>query len=188
MNKFGFTGASFGGTKPAIDWDLYTIADETLQANIGNWAWSDFERQHILRLRGVGPFTTVILPVRKGAKREVAVERDGANLRLTSGEEITLIGADFYAYSLPDRQALATFTAAPAIGPGGMQAEGGPVEILLNGDQAIVTAHGDKGPRTLTLPGAWTVEDKGSPLTLTKGKWIFDYQGREPLTVALKRK
>ena len=62
------------------------MADEPQQALIGNWAhtWhpaqeqGEFEkshgrkfeeRQHILRLRGQGPFTVLIVPYRKGEQR-----------------------------------------------------------------------------------------------------------------------
>ena len=99
VNRFGFIGQQFGTPQSpalAIDWDLYTLSAEPQQAQIGNWAhrWhpsteeGEFtksqgrpfeERQHILRIRGSGPFTTVILPWRKGHQRNEArvAQQDG---------------------------------------------------------------------------------------------------------------
>src|SRR5262249_6090674 len=110
ISRFGFAGQWL------IDWDLYTVAREPQQAEIGNWAhgWNnaremlafrqangrDFEeRQHILRVRGAGPLRTVILPYRKGESRNDArVTRAGDALAITSGGATTLVADGFYAY------------------------------------------------------------------------------------------
>jgi hypothetical protein len=86
VNRLGFTGQTWKGhPTEGIDWDCYVIPQEPQQAQIGNWAnqasssASLFqaaqgrpfeERQHILRVRGTGSFTTVIVPWKKGKKPE----------------------------------------------------------------------------------------------------------------------
>jgi hypothetical protein len=99
VNRFGFTGQKWKGhASEGIDWDLYTISSEPQQAQIGNWANSSApcsgefqnaqgrkfeERQDILRVRGTGSFTTVIVPWKKGQKPE--------NLQVTQEGDITVV-------------------------------------------------------------------------------------------------
>jgi hypothetical protein len=89
VNRLGFTGQKWKGhASEGIDWDLYVVAAEPQQAQIGNWANSSApcggefqaaqgrpfeERQDILRVRGTGTFTTVIVPWKKG-KRPAVLE------------------------------------------------------------------------------------------------------------------
>jgi hypothetical protein len=84
VNRLGFTGQTWKGhPTDGIDWDVYLVPTEPQQAQIGNWAnqasssASLFEaaqgrkyeeRQHILRVRGTGSFTTVIVPWMKGKR------------------------------------------------------------------------------------------------------------------------
>jgi hypothetical protein len=94
VNRFGFTGQTWKGHPTAgIDWDMFLLPEESQLAHIGNWAnqsspsMGEFERsqgrnyeerQHILRVRGTGSFTTVIVPWNKGAKpADINVSREG---------------------------------------------------------------------------------------------------------------
>ncbi len=97
VNRLGFTGQTWNGhPSEGIDWDVYLIADEVRQAHVGNWGnqWNGpsgnlfqaaqgrtfEERQHILRVRGTGAFTTVIVPWKKGQKPDklTVTNEDGA--------------------------------------------------------------------------------------------------------------
>jgi hypothetical protein len=97
VNRLGFSG------RYDLDWDVYTVSDRAQQALIGNWADTPNsnamidkeERQHILRVRSDGPFTTVILPWRRGEKP--------AGLRVTQeGETVVISGSAFTARIGPD--------------------------------------------------------------------------------------
>jgi len=109
VNTLGFTGESWKGhPSGGIDWNLYVINDEPKEALVGNWAvlsgndsdgfkkaqGRNFEeRQHILRLRGTGSFTSVLVPWQKGKKPtgldvrkeggDIVVQRDGKIVRFT---------------------------------------------------------------------------------------------------------
>ncbi|MHB9024909.1 MAG: hypothetical protein ACYC7E_12160 [Armatimonadota bacterium] len=203
LNKLIFTGATFGTKeKPTlgIDFDLYTVSDEAQQAHIGNWAdnWVGGasgafqrvngrpyeERQHILRIRGTGEFTTLILPYRKGQPRETQVTREGGLVIVRSGDERTVIGDGWYSFVRSKQAGLATFSGLKATGEG-MTIEGGPAEVLLDAQTAVITLSGVAGTRTVTLPGAWKLKDAKAPAKLANGVWQIDYAGGDPLTVML---
>jgi hypothetical protein len=102
VNRLGFTG------KFDVDWDVYTIADHAEQALIGDWAVTPWggamtdkeERQHILRIRGSGPFTTVILPWRRGARPTgLSVRRDGEAVVIKAEDSMVRIERDGYTYA-----------------------------------------------------------------------------------------
>jgi hypothetical protein len=71
--KAGVSRLSFAG-QHGVDFDLFVIASQPQQALLGNWAdtWTQQgvpkweERQHILRIRGAGPFQLVLVPYRAG--------------------------------------------------------------------------------------------------------------------------
>jgi hypothetical protein len=195
LNRLGFTG------QRQIDWDLYTVTDETQQAHVGNWAhtWhphaeqAEFqkanggrpfeERQHILRLKGSNDFTVLLLPYRKGEKPAGRrVTRAGENVVVTDANTRLLVGSEFYAYTSPQKQVLATFGAARAEAAG-IRIEGGSAEVVLDGAKAILTAHGGKGLRRIILPGRWRAK---SPLTQQGSVLLLDYPGGTPLTIALQ--
>jgi hypothetical protein len=201
LNQLKFTG------QWGIDWDLYTVSSELQEANIGNWAhgWhpsreqSEFarangrkfeERQHILRLRGNGPFKVLILPYRKGEKRDnLQVKQDGPNLVITSKDETTIVNDAFYAYQKAQKRVLVTF-AEQRMEANGISATGGPVEVIVEPQRATITAHGKKGMRKLTLPGTWNItapKSLSAPPVFKAGEWILDYQGESPATVILER-
>ncbi len=92
LNRLGFSG------QQGIDFDVYLFSDAPQQAHIGNWGFhwrrpgddgrQFIESQHILRVRGSGPFTTLIVPRKKGAARpQVEVAPQGANLLVTVGAQ-----------------------------------------------------------------------------------------------------
>ena len=108
VNRLGFTGQTWKGhPTEGIDWDVYVVPTEPQQAHIGNWgnqASSSAglfqaaqgrkyeERQHILRVRGTGSFTTVIVPWMKGKKPEglEVSTNDGAITVKTATSHVTI--------------------------------------------------------------------------------------------------
>ena len=68
VSRLSFTG-QYG-----VDFDVFVIAQPAQEALLGNWAdtWTQQgvpkweERQHILRIRGTGPFHLVLVPYRAG--------------------------------------------------------------------------------------------------------------------------
>jgi hypothetical protein len=82
VSRLAFTG-QFG-----VDFDLFVIAQENQTMTLGNWAvsWTQQslrnweERQHILRLRGEGPFKIVIVPYRSGQRPS------DLNVRIAAGK------------------------------------------------------------------------------------------------------
>ncbi len=88
VSRFSFTG-QFG-----VDFDLYIISEQPQECVLGNWAvsWTQQslakweERQHILRIRGTGPFQVVLVPYRAGKRpADLSVRNSPAGLTLTSG-------------------------------------------------------------------------------------------------------
>lgn len=203
INRLGFTGQQFGTAAkptPAIDWDLFVVTKEPKQARVGQWGFTwqageaagdfkaangrDFsEHQHILRVRGTGAFKTLILPYRKGAKREVNVTENNGGIAIVAGDETTVVTPEYYTFKNPAKTALGVFgdTAASA---NGISAEGGPVEVVVEADQVTITAHGKQGVRTLTMPGDWKAS---APLTRNGAKWTLSYPGGEPLKIVLQK-
>jgi len=114
VSRLGFTGQTWKAHPTGgIDFDLYVASDAAMQAQVGNWAhlWhpspeeGEFraanqcqrfeERQHILRIRGNGAFTTLILPWRKGQRPEgLAVSREGGVMLVKTPRGIIRIGKD----------------------------------------------------------------------------------------------
>ncbi len=97
VSAFTFTG------RYDVDFAVFVIADEPRQALLGNWgnsAWGGAvsereERQHILRVRGSGPFATVIVPWRRGARPEgLTVTREGDTLCVRVVDQTLRFGAD----------------------------------------------------------------------------------------------
>jgi hypothetical protein len=95
--EFRFTG------RYDVDFAVYSIGDQPRQALLGNWAdtaWGGAvtereERQHILRVRGSGPFTTVIVPWKRDAKPQgLTVAADGDTVVVTTSTGTTRIAAD----------------------------------------------------------------------------------------------
>ncbi len=88
-----------------VDWDVYIVSAQSQQALIGNWAVTPWgahitdkeERQHILRVHGAGPFTTVVLPWRRGEEPAgLTVTRDGAAILVKTSTMATRIEPDGY--------------------------------------------------------------------------------------------
>ena len=111
VNRLGFTGQTWKGhPTEGIDWDCYVIPREPQQAQIGNWANQASssaplfqaaqgrpyeERQHILRVRGTGSFTTVIVPWKKGKKPEgLAVDASDDTITVKTATSSVTIDAE----------------------------------------------------------------------------------------------
>ncbi len=95
--EFGFTG------RYDVDFAVYSLGSQPRRALLGNWAdtaWGGGvtereERQHILRIRGNGPFTTVIVPWRRDAKpQRLNVAADGDTVVVTTSARTTRIAPD----------------------------------------------------------------------------------------------
>jgi hypothetical protein len=201
VNKFGFTGQMWDvhPTK-GIDWDLYAVSDETLTACIGRWGptWhpareqAEFrkangrpfeERQDILRIRGTRAFKTIIIPFRKGERPPALdVREDRGNVVITGEGEFRVSDA-YYTFKDARRTIVTSFGAVP-IAVERITIAGGPTEVIVEGNTATVTAHGERGRRTLTLPGAWV---SASAVSRTGSTYTLDYQDDRPLTVTLRR-
>lgn len=193
LNRFGFTGQLL------IDWELYTFSDENQQFQIGNWAdnWHQEvpnfeERQHILRIKGNGPFTTIILPYRKGEKPEREITQEGDNIRIKSDNEDILIHRFvpyFYSYQSPDVQILANMDTGNALF-GDMSIEGGQAEVVVMKNRATITIHGYPGFRKIKIPGIWKTGNSGDlALTISQDYTTIglDYSGGKPLTFSMER-
>jgi hypothetical protein len=81
VSKFSFTG-QFG-----VDFDIFVLGQTPQEAMLGNWAvsWTQLsqtkweERQHILRIRGKGPFKLLLIPYRAGHRTlNLAVTNSGS--------------------------------------------------------------------------------------------------------------
>ena len=111
FRSLGFTGQTWKGhPTEGIDWDCYVIPREPQQAQIGNWANQASssaplfqaaqgrpyeERQHILRVRGTGSFTTVIVPWKKGKKPEgLAVDASDDTITVKTATSSVTIDAE----------------------------------------------------------------------------------------------
>lgn len=114
VSRFGFRG------KYDVDWDVYSISDEDQQTLVGSWAVTPWgwaitdktERQHILRIRGAGAFTTVILPWRRGAKPgELTVTREGDAVVIKSSNSTARIDPDGFEWTGTQGSVKRDFTA-----------------------------------------------------------------------------
>jgi hypothetical protein len=101
VNRLSFTG------KYDVDWNVYTVSNQMQQALIGNWAVTPWggaitdreERQHILRVRGRGPFTTVIVPWRRGNQpADLNVSAEGDTLVIKNADRTIRVEADSYRF------------------------------------------------------------------------------------------
>jgi len=98
VNRFGFTG-NF-----EIDFDAYSVSDASQQVLLGNWSVRSGypphaeQQQHFFRVRGNGPFMTVLLPYRKGERPEsVRVQQKGNDVIVTFGDTSAHLTARGYA-------------------------------------------------------------------------------------------
>jgi hypothetical protein len=171
--RFGFRGQTWAAHPTrGIDWDLYLVPDGTQSFYIGNWGHSAHpsremseyqrangqtfrEQQHILRVRGTGAFTTLMLPYRKGeAPAQRTVTQESCGLRIVQTGSNLCVGENGFEYTSAQRQTVASFGAATMTARG-VTVAGGPVEVVLNGTTARINVSGRAGARTVTLPGNW---------------------------------
>lgn len=105
-NRLGFRG------QYDVDWDVYTVNTEPQQALIGNWGvtpWGPHmtvkqERQHILRVRGNGTFTTLLFPWRRGDKpAELSVRTEGSAVVVKMAGATARIEPTGYSYIGKDK-------------------------------------------------------------------------------------
>ena len=113
VGRLRFTGQSWKAhPSGGIDFDVYVVADREQKAQVGNWAhaWHPGreagrferangrpfeERQHILRIRGDGPFRVLLVPRPKGrAGAEPAVKAEGDSLVVRPGRSAIRLAPD----------------------------------------------------------------------------------------------
>ena len=111
IQRFGFIGSQ------GIDFDVYTVGAKR-EAIIGNWAapiWGGharnrYESQHILRIKGRGPFTTLIIPWRKGDKPSgLKVARKAKTIIISDGKTRTIIEPDGYRVKVKNKEIRRSF-------------------------------------------------------------------------------
>ncbi|MHB9134065.1 MAG: hypothetical protein ACYDBB_23595 [Armatimonadota bacterium] len=201
LSRFTFSGQQFGtaGVTPAIDWDLYTVADSSQQFFIGAWGhnWHPDpdrgqytgggtfeERQHILRIKSGQGFKVLMLPYRKGTAPTRTVTQNNGVVTITAGSETTNVADGHYSFQGTNKTILSTFDAASASGYS-LSVSGGPTEVVKVGTQITITAHGAAGQRRIGVPsGSWLVQS-GTLYYAGGGVWTMDYAGGNPVTAVL---
>jgi hypothetical protein len=206
LQAFGFTGIPWpkhptGG----INWDLFLLSDSTTQQFfIGNWGHSCHpareaaeyktangtpftETQHILRVHGVGPFTTIILPYRKTEPPARGITRQSCGIQIVQGNETTCFNSSVATYTNGTKNILTAYdnTSQSAFG---VAVSGGPQEVVIKPDEITWTLSGvTAGARNLTLPGTWT---PNRPLSQTAGTFSFTFAGGQqtaPVTIVFRQ-
>jgi hypothetical protein len=204
VNLLRFTGYPWGQPAqalPAVDFDVALVATEPQEFYLGNWAHEGLaggghvfqqingrsfeERQHRLCVRGRTGFTTVILPRRKtaAAPNQPISCKDGI-IRIDRDGELILIAPAWHAHRRGDELTTLTTVTDAAAELDGIAIHGGPTEIVLTADRAVITAHGAPGPRRLRLPGRWSAR---APLTRDGEDWILPHAGGTPTRIELPR-
>jgi hypothetical protein len=206
LQAFSFTGIPWpkhptGG----IDWDLFLLSDASSQQFfIGNWGHGCHpgretaeykaangapfaERQHILRVHGAGPFTTIILPYRKTEPPARSITRQSCGVQITQGNEITCFNASAATYTNGTKNILTAYDNTPQ-SAFGVTVSGGLQEVVIQRGQINWTLSGvTAGTRTLTLPDVWTPD---RPVSQTGGTFSFIFSGGQqtaPVTIIFRQ-
>jgi hypothetical protein len=170
-----------------IDWDVYTFGSSPTQSVIQKWShhWhpdreqSEFrkangrpfeESQSILRIRGTGSLTTLLLPHLKSARPNSSVTSDGTKTIVAWNGATVTMDPDCYTYTAGATTILTAFGPAPCQAAGAA-IRGGSAEVRIQPDGATITAHGAPGARTISLPDNQRI--------------TMDYAGPDPKTVTL---
>jgi hypothetical protein len=98
VHRFGFTG------KHDVDCDVYVLADSPQEALIGNWTVTPWggavtdkdESQHILRVRGSGQFTMLLVPRKRNSTTTATVTAQEGGFIVKSGPTTTTIASGGY--------------------------------------------------------------------------------------------
>jgi len=190
LNHFGFTGQWL------INWDLYTFSAQSAQALMGCWShnWhpnreqGEFakangrpfeEKQYIFRAKTTSDFSVLLLPYRKGQAKEPEVKMEGAKIVVSRGGWTATLQDDCYVYADAHRILLTTF-GSTLCEASGISIQGGPAEIDVERNRAVITAHGVPGLRTMGLPGAWNAN---GPIVMRGDKYLLNYRGGTAETV-----
>jgi hypothetical protein len=170
-----------------IDWDLYSFSPEPIQSVIRTWShhWhpnreqSEFlkgngrpfeESQSILRIRGAGALTTLLLPYRKGTHPDISVKAQGTKTTISWNAATAIVDPYCYTYTEGATTIVTAFGPAPCQADG-IAIQGGATEVRLQPDRATITAHGAPGRRTIGLPASYG------------GRYLMDYSGPQPKSV-----
>jgi hypothetical protein len=190
-NRFQFTG------QWGVDWNLYTDSSRPQEFVLGDWShdWhptmeqDEFrkangrpfkERQYILRVKGTGPFRTLLVPYRSGTESPELKSGKQFTLRTTVGEA-WLIDEQYYAFKRDNQIALATFSDQPAAAYD-IAISGGPTEVAIRNGKATITIHGTKGIRRVHVPGTWEIPPQ---FRTSQGNIEIDYAGGAPTRLDL---
>lgn len=203
LNKFAFKGQQFGkaGETPAIDFDLYSLAEDAREFCLGSWGHNVSQgahvdnvfrpvngrpyelRQHILHIKGARGFTTLIVPRPKGTPAP-AVTQEGGKFRIALKDGELLVSADGYGYGYTGAEkTVATAFGAATVAAGVLSAEGGPIEVVHDkkAGTITVTTHGPGGKRVIGVPeGRWEAQDKALVWDAATSKWTLSSKGGEP--------
>jgi hypothetical protein len=206
LQAFGFTGIPWpkhptGG----INWDLFLLSDSnTQQFFIGNWGHGCHptretneykaangapfaETQHILRIHGAGPFTTIILPYRKTEPPARGITQQSCGVQITQSNETTCFDSSAATYTNGTKHILTAYDNTPQ-SAFGVTVSGGPQEVVIQPDQIAWTLSGvTAGARNLTLPGGWMPD---RPISQTAGTFSFTFPGGQqtaPVTIVFRQ-
>ena len=194
-----------------IDWDVYTIGNESQQAVIGNWghSWNPIgeqaqfvaanggrtysERQHVLRVHGNNSFWTIILPYNKGqrpANLSVTQDPTTKDAVITRASQTIRANEHYYTYTDGTKKILTSFDNASVSG-NGMTISGGAMEIAVSGTTATLTFSGAAGTRSFTLPGTGWIAANG--VQGSGSSFTYNYAGQNQFknnsyTITLSRK
>jgi len=114
------------------------------------------------------------------------VSQVGEEIIITTDNDETVIGDTYYAYdnSTHTKLSLTTYDVTP-VSKYDISIQNGPVEIIIEGNEATLTVHGTSGIRYINLPGSgWQLV---SPLYWDGNHIVWDYSGENPVTIKIKR-
>jgi hypothetical protein len=169
LRKFGFTGQQWPAhPSKGIDWHLYTLARDPLQFTVSSWAtaWQNgieqnefqktngrkySEEQQIIRLRGIRPLFSVILPYKKGADPYRNRVKQLAGGEISIGNMVVAPG--YFSVS-GDLSIIGILSPNGVYNKNGWRVGGGYMEIEYNSRAVTVRVHGNSGKRTIDLPFA----------------------------------
>lgn len=132
------------------------------------------EKQQIIRFKGRGRFSNIIMPFRKGeAPANVSVKQTGTNqftiTRMVNGvaEAIEISNDAIVMQSAPKTVITTLGTNAGYSGSTGITVTGGVAELVWEGNKMQVTVPLNSGNRTIILPGAgWKIPNPPSGVSL----------------------
>ncbi len=197
FNRFDFQGQDWiAHPTGGIDWEVYletAAPDAAVLCDVGhdfiptpekeeflaaNGVSSFSEKQVVLRAKGGGHFTTLILPYAKGqrpADLSVFQSNDTIHVELPGTFEFST-DLSFSSYSEPGGLVVHTSYVAAPKPFGDLVLAGGPMEVAIQPDTIRARVHGPVGIRRLTLPaGNWRPADPVAGVDFDGTAWSLPY-------------